>query len=100
MATSVTSQAERAQQIKLSTKGLENAALLGINDFALHVGSEKFECSRFEAAFLSPRITELLLQDPTIDEYEIDISIESVQDIEIDVTKHEEPDFTFSERFV
>jgi hypothetical protein len=64
---------ERTKQIKLSTKGLENAALLGINDFTLRLGSEQFECSRFEASFLSPRIAAVLLQDPTTEEYEIEM---------------------------
>jgi hypothetical protein len=67
---------ERTKQIKLTTKGLENAALLGINDFVIRFGSEKFACSRFEAAFISPQITTLLLQYPTIDEYEIKFEFE------------------------
>jgi hypothetical protein len=36
-------------------KGLENAASLGLNDFALLIGGEAFECSRFEIAFVSTR---------------------------------------------
>jgi hypothetical protein len=34
------------------------------------------QCSRFEAAFISPRITAVLLQDPTIGEYEIEVDSE------------------------
>jgi hypothetical protein len=75
-----TSSAERISHVKLSTKGLENPASLAIDDFALIVGNQRFECSRFEIAFLSPRITTLLRQDPTIDEYELDLNV----DIDVD----------------
>jgi hypothetical protein len=61
------------KQLKLSTHGLENPASLRVNDFALNIGEEKWECSRFEASFLSPRITSLLLNDATICEFEIEI---------------------------
>jgi hypothetical protein len=73
---------QRTKQIKLSTKGLENAASLGINDFVLQIGSERIKCSRFEAAFLSPRITSILLADPTVEEYEI--KVESVEKVNLD----------------
>jgi hypothetical protein len=73
MSDSTISSSQRPKQVKLSTKGLENTASLRISDFALRVGGEKFECNRFEAAFISPRITSLLLQDPTIDEYEVKV---------------------------
>jgi hypothetical protein len=67
------------KQVKLSTKGLENPVSLAMNDFALIVGDQRFECSRFEVAFLSPRITTLLLQDPTIDEYELEVDVDPDQ---------------------
>jgi hypothetical protein len=70
------------QQVKLSTKGLENPASLAISDFALIIGDERFECSRFEIAFLSPRITALLRQDPTIDEYELELGVDVDSDQE------------------
>jgi hypothetical protein len=72
-----------ASQIQLSLKGLENPASLGIRDFAIRVGTESFHCSRFEASFLSPRITAALSADPTLDEFEIDIddSDDSVSDL-------------------
>jgi hypothetical protein len=82
MAESPASSAQRKKQMKLSTKGLENPASLRINDFGIQVGSERFECSRFEAAFISPRITELLLQDPTIDEYEIEVEVDNADGID------------------
>jgi hypothetical protein len=81
MADSRGSRQERTKHAKLSTKGLENVALVRVNDFTLQVGSETFECSRFEAAFISPRIAAILLQDPTIDKYEVDIEVNSDEDI-------------------
>jgi hypothetical protein len=62
-----------ARQIQLSLKGLENPASLGIKDFAIRVGSESIECSRFEASYLSPRITAALSADSTLDEYEVEL---------------------------
>jgi hypothetical protein len=53
---------------------LKGPASLGIRDFAFVIGDHRFECSKFEASFLSPRVTELLSNDSTICEYEIDIS--------------------------
>jgi hypothetical protein len=76
------SSAGRATQVRLSTKGLENPALLQINDFALRVKSESFECSRFEAAFLSPRIAVALSQDPTLEEYDLEIDSDEEFDSE------------------
>jgi hypothetical protein len=65
-------------------KGLENAASLMINDFALLLRDDKFQCSRFEAAFLSPRITAALLQDPTMEEYEIGVEAGSDEEFASD----------------
>jgi hypothetical protein len=61
--------------LKLSTKGLENAGSLAIKDFHLRIGNHTFECSRFEATFLSPPITSALLSDPTIEEYDLGLEI-------------------------
>jgi hypothetical protein len=62
-----------SQELKLSTKGLENVASLGVEDFSIRVGGHSVGCSRFEASFLSPRITAALLNDPTITEYELEL---------------------------
>jgi hypothetical protein len=59
---------ERKKELKLSAKGLENVASLGIQDFSLRSGEHTLGCSRVEASFLSPRITVALLNDPTITE--------------------------------
>jgi hypothetical protein len=72
------------KQAKLSTKGLENTASLQLNDFALIIRDKRFECSRFEIAFISPRITTLLQQDPTIDEYEVELELDPDPDLEVD----------------
>jgi hypothetical protein len=71
-----TTESGLAKELTLSTKGLENPASLAINDFVLRFGNEEVACSRFEASFLSPRITSLLLNDPTVNEYEIDIDVD------------------------
>jgi hypothetical protein len=63
----------KSEGLELSAKGLANVASLGIRDFSIRVGDWRVECSRFEASFLSPRITAALLQDPTITEYEIEL---------------------------
>jgi hypothetical protein len=65
--------AERKKELRLSTKGLENVASLRIGDFMLRFGEHEVVCNRFEASFLSPRITATLLNDPTITEYEVDV---------------------------
>jgi hypothetical protein len=57
-------------------KGLENVASLGIRDFKIHFGEDTILCNRFEASFLSPRITSALLTDSTITEYEIEVETE------------------------
>jgi hypothetical protein len=59
---------ESTKELRLSTKGLENVASLGFQDFSLRLGEHSVFCSRFEASFLSPRITAALLTDPTIRE--------------------------------
>jgi hypothetical protein len=60
------------KELRLSTQGLENVALLEIQDFALRMGDSSVGCSRFEASFLCPRITAALLSDPTITEYHLE----------------------------
>jgi hypothetical protein len=59
--------------VRLSTKGLENVASLGIQDFTLRIGEQAVLCSRFEASFLSPRITAALLNDATLTEFELEL---------------------------
>jgi hypothetical protein len=68
---------ERTAQVKLSTKGLENVGSLGVKDLELVIGQERFECSRFEASFLSPRIAAALLDDATIEWYDLEIEVVS-----------------------
>jgi hypothetical protein len=87
MSNSPVSATERIKQVKLTMKGLENTASLGISDFTLRLRGQKVECSRFEAAFISPRITAILLQDPTIDEYEIEFELDSAQEFDSECVK-------------
>jgi hypothetical protein len=62
------------KEFTLSSDGLKGPASLRIRDFAFIIGGHRFECNRFEASFLSPRVTELLSIDSTICEYEIGIT--------------------------
>jgi hypothetical protein len=64
---------QQGKELKLSTKGLEHVAALGIEDFTLRLGEHSVSCSRFEASFLSPRITTAISNDPTITEYELEL---------------------------
>jgi hypothetical protein len=63
----------QGKELRLSTKGLENVAALAIKDFTLHVGQRSVSCSRFEASFISPRITTAISTDATLTEYELKI---------------------------
>jgi hypothetical protein len=72
---------EQTTPICLSARGLERAASLEQSNFAIVVGSETFHCSKFQAAFISPKIAQLLQIDPTIEQFIID-------DIEIESQNH------------
>jgi hypothetical protein len=54
-------------EIALSTKGLKLFDGLNRRDFTIVSGSDSFVCDRFQAAFISPRILKMLLNDATID---------------------------------
>jgi hypothetical protein len=58
-------------RIALSTKGLQIANRTSRKDFSFVSGSESFICDRFQAAFLSPHISSLLLNDATIDTFSL-----------------------------
>jgi hypothetical protein len=60
-------------EICLSAKGLANLPRNGYeNDFTFHVGSERYRCPSFLAAFLSPRIAALQTNDPTVRDFVVD----------------------------
>jgi hypothetical protein len=59
------------QEIALSIKGLTRSASLGINNFTFIAGIHRFECNKFEAAFLSPTVTNLLVNDCMLCEYDL-----------------------------
>jgi hypothetical protein len=73
MSDTESSSQQQSRALTLSTKGLENVAALGIEDFTLRVGEHSVSCSRFEASFVSPRITTALSNDATLTEYIIDL---------------------------
>jgi hypothetical protein len=59
----------RTARITLSTKGLELANGVSRHDFRFVSGSESFVCDRFQAVFVSPRIANMILNDPTLEEF-------------------------------
>jgi hypothetical protein len=59
-------------RIALSTAGLRLADQLSRKDFRFVCGSDALICDRFQAAFLSPRISSSVLNDPTIEEWTFD----------------------------
>jgi hypothetical protein len=64
----------KTTRIALSTKGLQSADGITRNDFRFISGSDIFLCDRFQAAFISPRIANLLTNDSTIDEFSLNYS--------------------------
>jgi hypothetical protein len=63
---------KKTGQIVLSTKGLQIADRVSRKDFRFICGSDTLICDRFQAAFISPRIANCLLSDPSIEEYSMD----------------------------
>jgi hypothetical protein len=59
--------------IAQSTNGLWQADRVSRKDFRFVCGSggDAFVCDRFQAAFISPRLENWLLNDPSIEEYSI-----------------------------
>jgi hypothetical protein len=55
----------------LSAHGLRSANQISRKDFRFVSGSNAFVCDRFQAGFLSPRVTKLILTDPTIEEFSL-----------------------------
>jgi hypothetical protein len=56
-------------RIALSSKGLQMADRISRKDFRFVSGSDAIVCDQFQAAFISPRVANLLLSDPSIDEF-------------------------------
>ena len=63
----------------LSSKSLKNINDAGFDhDFEIKILDEKITCSKFAACFLSPKISQSLRADFTLDHYYFDIPAESV----------------------
>lgn len=57
-------------KIGLSTRNFKEATKTNGNDeFTFIIGDKQLQCHKFVASFLSPRITQNLLSDPTINSY-------------------------------
>jgi hypothetical protein len=61
-----------SNRIALSLAGLHLADRVSRKDFRFLIDSTPFVCDRFQAAFLSPRVAQALLTDPTTDEFLLD----------------------------
>jgi hypothetical protein len=59
-------------RIALSTKGLKSADRISKKDFRFISGSDVFVCDRFQAAFISPRVSRLISTDPVIDNFSLE----------------------------
>jgi hypothetical protein len=55
--------------IQLSAAGLERAASVEESKFSIIIGKSTFRIPRFQAAFISPRIHEILVTDSTVDSF-------------------------------
>ena len=61
-------------EIVLSTRGLSNPGLQMMDkNFTFKVGKSQYHCSRFYADFISPTISQIHLEDPFFDCYDIEI---------------------------
>jgi hypothetical protein len=58
--------------VTLSAEGLERGASISDEDFTFILNDTEYHCSKFQAAFISPRIQALLSLDKTIDTFVID----------------------------
>jgi hypothetical protein len=65
-----------AEEKRLSARGLLNIPRnASTNDFAFIIGGDRYECSRFTAAFLSPRLGELAVGGLLLDEFYIETDL-------------------------
>jgi hypothetical protein len=58
---------------QLSSQGLANLVVKE-SDFVFAVNGEEITCSRFQAQFVSPKVSDLLKSDPTMDRFELNVS--------------------------
>jgi hypothetical protein len=67
---SIKTVSETGVEISLSAKGFRNLPRnVYENDFTFIVGESRYYCPSFIAAFLSPRICNLQMKDPTLREF-------------------------------
>jgi hypothetical protein len=70
---SMSSSTTTSLKVSLSTKGFQNLPPnLYENDFTFIVGENRYHCPTFLASFLSPRICQLQMNDPTLQEFSIE----------------------------
>jgi hypothetical protein len=66
---------------RLSSSGFKNVRFEPDDDFDFVIGQNHCKCSRFTAQFLSPKISQLQIVDPTITSYSMS-SIEQIDEFE------------------
>jgi hypothetical protein len=64
--------------IVLSSRGLERAASARERSFVVRGNGWEYECTEFEAVFISPRVDLQLQEDETINSMFIDLTSEGV----------------------
>jgi hypothetical protein len=74
------------QTFQLSADGIKRAASVEEHSFEIVIAKKSFFVPRFQAVFISPRIHQLLISDPTINKFVVD-GISSDDFSEIDFTK-------------
>lgn len=63
--------------IELSTKNFEDASKInGKDEFCFIIGDHKIFCHNFVASFISRKVTQLLLSDPTTNKFHIQIEFQ------------------------
>ena len=61
-------------EIVLSARGMSNPGLQTMNkDFTFNVGKTAYQCPRCYADFISPKISQIHVQDPFVDSFDIEI---------------------------
>ena len=61
------------KEVSLSSAGMQRVCEHDHMRFRFFFGDEEYECGLFEACFLSPRVSRLLLSDSTADSLRVDV---------------------------
>jgi hypothetical protein len=73
----------KSPPIILSSQGLDRAASASEEAFVFRGNGWEFECTQFEAVFISPRVHRLLEQDRTVNSLTVELKSEGVDEKQI-----------------